>query len=470
MTEQEIRWAQLQIQKARKDREWSQESVCKGICAVSYYSKIETGTVSCSAEILEQLASRLNLSLAAANSKRKEQCELIFDLLRRGRHLQAKQEFIQQFPDFAPILQSNPIPMPYPTENPQTDKVDKQDMASQMNSDAAPCRISKQEKSSGSQSMTVPSQGGSPCVPIRQQQKEKDSFTPWIGMGTEFHLPEEYLLVELFCQIKLRTLFGNEFLECLSAEEQAICHVLDGQYEKAMNLCTQGWIRLLAAQTMYQNRMQETQILDCLQQAFMQAGREGYPYLMAQASHMAGMVCANLPDLEGARPFLERAMNLYRELNDPLGSGEVKYNLACTLLELKEYEKALTLLQNLPDQSVLDIHKQVICLEQLGRKEQALALLETYPQASYLGWDPKLIDQIFEVCRYRLCDPDWLKNPEYGQALCQLFDTLCSSDLHKGFAQFHLPWVIQYLKASRQYAAVVRLLETFPGKPSFILP
>ena len=49
------------LRQARLTRNWSQEGLCRGICAVSYLSKIEQGKVEAGSEILHQLFARLSL-------------------------------------------------------------------------------------------------------------------------------------------------------------------------------------------------------------------------------------------------------------------------------------------------------------------------------------------------------------------------------------------------------------------------
>ena len=47
--------AGLLIRQARLQRDWSQEGLCRGICAPSYLSKIEQGQVQAAPELLELL-------------------------------------------------------------------------------------------------------------------------------------------------------------------------------------------------------------------------------------------------------------------------------------------------------------------------------------------------------------------------------------------------------------------------------
>ena len=57
------------IYRARILRSWSQAGLCKGICTVSYLSKIETGKAEPSEEILRLLLERLGLKSDAETEK-----------------------------------------------------------------------------------------------------------------------------------------------------------------------------------------------------------------------------------------------------------------------------------------------------------------------------------------------------------------------------------------------------------------
>lgn len=46
----------------RLQRNWSQETLCHGICTVSYLSKIEQGKVDANTQLLSELFSRLNVT------------------------------------------------------------------------------------------------------------------------------------------------------------------------------------------------------------------------------------------------------------------------------------------------------------------------------------------------------------------------------------------------------------------------
>lgn len=74
------------IFRERLRRNWSQEGLCKGICTVSYLSKIENGKAEPSVEILQLLLERLELRTdSALEAEAARLCEEAYELLFTGR-------------------------------------------------------------------------------------------------------------------------------------------------------------------------------------------------------------------------------------------------------------------------------------------------------------------------------------------------------------------------------------------------
>ena len=53
------------IRRERLRRDWSQEGLCRGLCSVSYLSKIENGAAGADAQLIAALLGRLGLSAEA---------------------------------------------------------------------------------------------------------------------------------------------------------------------------------------------------------------------------------------------------------------------------------------------------------------------------------------------------------------------------------------------------------------------
>lgn len=130
-----------------------------------------------------------------------------------------------------------------------------------------------------------------------------------------------------------------------------------------------------------------------------------------------------------------------------------------TQLELGQPEKALPYFASLPRPGFLDLHKLAICHEQLGHREQALAAVQ---QAEPMASD-EMEQRMLALVRYRLEHPDYLHDDTYGAQLLDCFQRLRDT-YPMGFTRFHLPWVLAWYKANRQYRQACRLLEEFPVK------
>ena len=80
--------------------------------------------------------------------------------------------------------------------------------------------------------------------------------------------------------------------------------------------------------------------------------------------------------------------------------------------------------------------------------------------------DPALARLMCQVVRYRLEHPDYLHDPDYGATLLACFRR-CRDELPIGYASFHLPWLLEWHTAARQYKQAYELLRSFPIKFDF---
>ena len=71
--------------------------------------------------------------------------------------------------------------------------------------------------------------------------------------------------------------------------------------------------------------------------------------------------------------------------------------------------------------------------------------------------------RMLALVRYRLEHPGYLHDSTYGAQLLDCFQHLRDT-YPMGFTRFHLPWVLAWYKANRQYRQACRLLEEFPVK------
>lgn len=196
-----------------------------------------------------------------------------------------------------------------------------------------------------------------------------------------------------------------------------------------------------------------------LRDACRSAADAGYPHLMLSCRLWMGNCYSDLGRMEEMLAHFAVAERLAEALGDTDSLGSLRYNIAATQLELGQPEKALLYFSALPHPSLLDLHKLAICHEQLGHREQALTAVQ---QAELLS-SGEIERQMLALVRYRLEHPGYLHDSTYGAQLLDCFQHLRDT-YPMGFTRFHLPWVLAWYKANRQYRQACRLLEEFPAK------
>ena len=199
--------------------------------------------------------------------------------------------------------------------------------------------------------------------------------------------------------------------------------------------------------------------IEVLRDAYRSASDAGYPYLMLSCRAWMGNCYSDLGRMEEMLTHYSVAERLAEALRDTGSLSALRYNVASTQLELGQPEKALPYFASLPRPGFLDLHKLAICHEQLGHREQALtAVQQAEPMAS-----GEMEQRMLALVRYRLEHPDYLHDDTYGTQLLDCFQRLRDT-YPMGFTRFHLPWVLAWYKANRQYRQACRLLEEFPAK------
>ena len=102
--------------------------------------------------------------------------------------------------------------------------------------------------------------------------------------------------------------------------------------------------------------------------------------------------------------------------------------------------------------------KRAITLLLLALPFYLAAVQQAEPMAS-----GEMEQRMLALVRYRLEHPDYLHDDTYGTQLLDCFQRLRDT-YPMGFTRFHLPWVLAWYKANRQYRQACRLLEEFPAK------
>ena len=370
------------ICRERMRRDWSQEGLCRGICAVSYLSKIENGKTEASEEIIRMLLERLGLSVSPeleADAKRvaAEAYEYLFSGCRR-------------------------------------------EFESCMSADLA----------------------------------ETFRATP---EGLDF------MLLESLAR-------SGEPLEeslegCMNTRQLALQRALQDRNEEAAVLLPNAWCRYWAGYAAYAAG-DHVRATGHLQAGYDLAARDGSVRLMLDCRVLLGNCCCSRRDTEGMYAHYNASKRLAAAMGETELIAKMNYNIAATQIEMGLYGKAYEFFSAWNGCDVMSQHKLAICCEKLGREEEAHAALNRAESMTCEEVPDELAKLMCDLVRHRLVNPYYLRSEKYGEKLMDCFER-CRKTLPIGYAAFHLPWVIEWLKATRQYKRAFELLCDFPNAHLF---
>lgn len=375
------------IRRERMRRDWSQDGLCRGICAASYLSKIEQGRVEASEEVLRLLYQRLGLPWYggdAALPGLSERIDELYELAYSGEFEKLDDKLYAMEPEREALLLS-------------------------------------------------------PAAPDISVLSE---IAAWRGESADIdEAMEQYLAPRGLALLRL--------MQHREAEAAAI-------YPSA--LCSY-W----AGNVLYESGGSYTAAVESFQRAYALAAEEGRAWLMMLSQTRLGNCYANLLDVENMNAHYLIAKRLCRALDATAHLADIEYNRAATALETGGYESAYKYFSTLEAPTAMALHKLAICCEKLGLRDEALAALDKAEAEENTHMPAELAGAMLRLVRCRLENPDYLHDADYGAALLSCFER-CRRELPIGYAAFHLPWVLEWYAAARQYKPAYELMNEFPIK------
>ena len=374
------------IRRERMRRDWSQDGLCRGICAASYLSKIEQGRVEASEDILRLLYERLELPWyggEGALPALSERIDALYEQVYSGEFEALSEELSALAPQRDALLQS----------------------------------------------------------PVAPDIAVLEAATNWHG-GTKADAGmEQYLAPRGLALLRL--------MQDRDAEAAAIC---------PSALCSY-W----AGVAQYESGKSYTAAVENLQRAYSLAADEGRARLMMLSRAYIGNCYCNQLDAENMEAHYTVAERLAKALHDVEMLTTIRYNRAATALETGDYESAYKYFSTLEEPSAMALHKLAICCEKLGRRDEAFSELDRADAVENTHMPEGLAEEMLSLVRCRLENPDYLHDADYGAALLDCFER-CRRELPIGYAGFHLPWLLEWYTANRQYKLAYELMNEFPIK------
>lgn len=376
----------LLIRRERMRRNWSQAGLCRGICAVSYLSKIEQGKTAAAPEVLRLLFEKLELRWfddAATLHHVGSAVEAGYDA--------AFSEDEQRIAEFLSALES---------------------------------------------------------------EEEVFENGPYMM---------DALLLRGWFTHALPP-FAAECESLLDDRQRTLLYALQKRHEDILRFNPCALAYLLAGNSAAGDGKHPV-ALELLQRGYDLAAREGRVYIMIQCRSLMGNCYSILKDIAHMQEHYRATERLARAVNHRDMLETLRYNEASTLLEVGEPEPAYAYFSALEAPGAMALHKLAICCEKLGHREEALAALDRAAEAPLEYPEREIADRMCALVRYRLEHPDYLQKPEYGEMLLGCFRDM-RRELPCGYADFHLPWVLEWHRAARQYKQAFELLQSFQSNRS----
>ena len=251
--------------------------------------------------------------------------------------------------------------------------------------------------------------------------------------------------------------------EALEPRQRALLCWLSGDFETLCRVDGAAYSLYLRGEAAYCSG-NNTLALELLERACRLASDEGRLRILMHARLTIGNCYSNSMQYEAMLRHYEAAERMARTLGDADTVRSIEYNRAATALELGRAQEAYDALTRLGAESAMELHKLAVACELLGRRDEALEAIERAEDPTVPSPEPVrgLAGRICGLVRYRLEHPDYLERPEYGAELMELFEIM-RRELPIGYASFHLPRVLEWLRARRMYRQAYELLLDFPG-------
>ncbi len=398
------------IRRLRLERKLSQAALCKGICAVSYLSKIEKGTANPGEEITRLLFTALGVEFQMDEGflrDTRQDLDAFFDHILSGESQEAERTRLLAVREQA--LQS-PLTDEYTLflafDAMEHDQVQIEQARTLLDSLA----YREEEMSEQTLFFYALARGGAAA--------SFDEQLAWYGKANRLR-PSAYI-----------------------AHQLGACYHALGKYQAA---------------------------IDNLQIAYTRAAGEGNPMILLLATNLIAICHADLYQEELMLRYFKKARRLARRIQ-PAMMPNIDYNIGATLVSMRKSADALPYLKRAEDGGYKDklllCHKLAIACFDVGDRKTATKYLRKAERLLKAGNADPMEEKLIRIVGFRLRD-DYLTSEEYLMLLREVYEEI-DSVYHHGFKQFQGNLLVEALVHNRRYKEALRVAAEVDVFPEFL--
>ncbi|MEG2800190.1 MAG: helix-turn-helix domain-containing protein [Erysipelotrichaceae bacterium] len=386
----------------RLARNISQESLCRGICVVSYLSKIEQGKVVPSEEIIEQLFEALQLTYVYDYSFIRKYKKMMIQAIEKTLFEESNAQEAQQISEHKQELECSPL-----------------------------------------------------CIDVRLfelfQNIEVDETYNLDDVKTKI---EKMRVFETYMDEEQSFLY-HYLYSFVEDFDQQIFHL---KKAASYHLCSMQVLRL---GELYHNHGYFAKAIECYQQGSVLANEEGLCINSCTASFMLGNCYSGLREKSLMLKYYRRAANIARTLSNNEILSYIYYNIGSSYLEwnlIEECEEPLLrALAYQPKEPLLFYQKLALYYIETKEQSEVTKYIALCDKELQYNKNP-LFMKMNEFVHLR-SKKAYLKNPRYLKVL----EDICAIHEDKitfGFRVFHIHYLIAAYQANRRYKEAFMLKET----------
>lgn len=220
---------------------------------------------------------------------------------------------------------------------------------------------------------------------------------------------------------------------------------------------------------LYHQHGQYQPAIDHLQIAYARAAEEGSPMILLLASNLMAICHSDLYQEELMLRYFHKARRLALFI-EPSMLSQIDYNIGATLVSMRKSKEAIPYLKSAGtgayDSKLLLYHKLIIACFDTGDRKAARQYLRKADALIKAGKGSPMEEKLIRIAGMRL-EEGYLASEEYIALLEEVYGQI-GAVYHHGFRQFQGNLLVEALVHNRRYKEALRIASEVGVFPDFI--